>query len=226
MEVHDSTSWEVVDGAALGVQEMRAEFVRRYTDFVRAYLGARWGGTPLAEAVDDAAQDVFVECFRRGGILDRADSTRGSFRAYLCGAIRNVARQVEATRAAAHEVQPTSSFDTNDQPAPESNASRILDRAWACTMLNLAGARQLREAESKGDSAVRRIEILRLRFENGLPIREIARLWNTDPARLHEEFRQARQEFRRCLEAELAQQAPELGPGEQTQLSELLAMLG
>lgn len=226
MEVYSSTCWEVVDGAAQGVQEMRAEFVRRYTDFVRTYLGARWHGTPFAGTVDDAAQDVFVECFREGGILERVDSTRGSFRAFLCGAIRNVARQFEATRAAAHEVQPTSRFDTDDQPGAETNASRILDRAWARTILDLAGARQRREAEGKGESALRRIEILRLRFEEGLPIREIARLWDADPARLHEEYRQARQEFRRCLEAELAQQAPESAPGDGTQWRELLAMLG
>ncbi len=226
MSAHPTTCWEVVDGAAQGAPEMRAEFVRRYTDFVRTYLGARWRGTPLAEQVDDVAHDVFVECFRRNGVLDRVDSRRGSFRAFLCGAIRNVARRVEATRAAAREIQPTSGFDVGDQPGSELSGSRILDRAWARTMLNLAGDRMRREAESDGDSALRRIEILRLRFESGMPIREIARLWKTDPARVHEEFRQARQEFRCCFEAELAQQAPESAAGDKTQLNELLAMLG
>ena len=88
----------------------------------------------------------------------------------------------------------------DQQPAAVASTSRILDHAWARTLLNLAGARHRREAENKGERALRRIDILRMRFEDGLPIREIARIWNTDPARLHEEYRIARKEFRNCLE--------------------------
>jgi hypothetical protein len=43
------------------------------------------------------------------------------------------------------------------------------------------------------------VELLRLRFHDGLPIREIARLWQADPAKLHHEYATARQEFLAAL---------------------------
>ena len=39
---------------------------------VRAYLTARWRGTVCWQDLDDTFQEVFVECFRPGGPLDRA----------------------------------------------------------------------------------------------------------------------------------------------------------
>ena len=43
----DSTRWTVVRDAARGCAASRAEFARRYEPVIRAYLGARWRGTPL-----------------------------------------------------------------------------------------------------------------------------------------------------------------------------------
>jgi RNA polymerase sigma-70 factor (ECF subfamily) len=43
------------------------------------------------------------------------------------------------------------------------------------------------------------VEILRLRFEEGLAIREIAERWGEDPARLHHEYSCARDDFRSAL---------------------------
>jgi hypothetical protein len=45
-----------------------------------------------------------------------------------------------------------------------------------------------------GDRAVRCVELLRLRFQEGLPIRDIATRWNEDAAKLHHEFATARDE--------------------------------
>jgi len=56
------------------------------------------------------------------------------------------------------------------------------------------------EAESKGDEALRRVEILRLRFQDGLPIREIAVHLGMDPAKVHHDYATARAEFRKALE--------------------------
>ena len=80
----DSTRWTVIRRAAAGSAPDRAEFARRYGPVIRAYLGARWRQTPLFPEVDDAAQQVFVECFKENGVLGRVDAQRETgFRAYL-----------------------------------------------------------------------------------------------------------------------------------------------
>jgi hypothetical protein len=58
---------------------------------------------------------------------------------------------------------------------------------------------QRRRAAEGGDEALRRVELLRLRFEEGLPIRAIAERWGADAARLHHAYALARQEFRAAL---------------------------
>ncbi len=45
----------------------------------------------------------------------------------------------------------------------------------------------------------KRVEILRLRFEENLPIRTIAELWGVPAAGLHHEYALARQEFKAAL---------------------------
>jgi hypothetical protein len=54
-------------------------------------------------------------------------------------------------------------------------------------------------AREQADGALRRVELLRLRFREDLPIREIARQWDEDPARLHHEYAKARREFAAAL---------------------------
>jgi RNA polymerase sigma-70 factor (ECF subfamily) len=93
----DSTCWTLLRDAAAGGESPRAEFVSRYAPVVRSYLGARWRNSNLIQELDDTLQDVFVECFREGGLLERAEPDRpGGFRAYLYGAVRKVALRVEA----------------------------------------------------------------------------------------------------------------------------------
>ena len=66
-------------------------------------------------------------------------------------------------------------------------------------MMREAAARQQALAEHNGDAAIRRVDLLRLRFEEGLPIREIADRWDVDPVHLHREYAKGRREFKRCL---------------------------
>src|SRR5215218_8624497 len=104
MSDRDSTCWTLLRDAAAGGEVPRAEFAARYAPVVRAYLAARWRGSPdrLGD-LDDAVQDVFVECLRDGGLLERASADRpGGFRAFLYGAVRNVALRAEARRARQH----------------------------------------------------------------------------------------------------------------------------
>ena len=65
-----------------------------------------------------------------------------------------------------------------------------------------------RRAAEAGPEAVRRVELLRLRFEANLPIRAIAELWGIDAARLHHAYALARQEFRAALLAVVAFHQP------------------
>jgi len=89
----------MIEAAATGAAGAREQFARSYAPVVRAYLAARWAGSPALQDLDDAVQDVFVECLKSGGVLDRADPARaGGFRAFLYGVIRNVARRAEEGR--------------------------------------------------------------------------------------------------------------------------------
>lgn len=100
MASSESTCWTVLHAAAGGNDAAREEFARRYAPLVRAYLAAWWRGSPLVGEVDDAVQDVFVECLRDGGMLERAEPGRsGGFRAFLYGLVRNVALRFETKRA-------------------------------------------------------------------------------------------------------------------------------
>src|SRR6516164_9188047 len=96
----DSTCWTLLRDAAAGGDASRAEFAARYAPMVRAYLGVRWRGSNLLQELDDTTQDVFIECLRDGGLLERAQADRpGGFRAFLYGAVRKVALRAEARRA-------------------------------------------------------------------------------------------------------------------------------
>ena len=73
-----STCWTVIRGAAAGNPADRDAFARRYVRVVRAYLAARWRASPNLQDLDDAVQEVFVECFRHDGVLEQADPRRAS----------------------------------------------------------------------------------------------------------------------------------------------------
>jgi hypothetical protein len=120
MERHESTCWTVIRDAADGDRDARGIFARRYEPVVRAYLKARWRGSEdRLQNVADAAQEVFIECFRTGGVLDRADRSRpGGFRAFLYGVIRVVALRIEAAPARARDRTPAAGPLDRGRPDP------------------------------------------------------------------------------------------------------------
>jgi len=195
----DSTRWTLIRAAAEGSAPDRAEFARRYASVIRTTLGARWRDGPLRDEVDDATQEVFLQCFRPNGPLGRADPEQpGGFRAYLFGVVRNVARTFEKKRARQRERTAGSSVDLDAVEGREPPLSRAFDRAWAAALLRQAAERQAEHA--RGDArATRRVELLRLRFRQDLPIRAIAERWGEEPARVHEEYRAARKAFLAAL---------------------------
>ena len=87
------TSWGLIQEAAAGDDAARSRFGTLYLPVLRTYLEQRWRGSSLAQELDDAVQEVFVECFRENGVLGKAQDSRqkldedgGGFRSFLLGA--------------------------------------------------------------------------------------------------------------------------------------------
>jgi RNA polymerase sigma-70 factor (ECF subfamily) len=195
------TCWTIIHGAAEGDDAARGTFAKNYEPVLRSYLAARWRGSPLVASVEDGVQEIFVECLKEGGLLERASSDRpGGFRAFLFGAALRVARRVEEGRGAGKEARLPSLFDVEDG---ESELTRIFDGAWARSMMAMAARRQLERAEAlespRRERALARVALLRDRFERDLPIREIAKEREADAKVLHDEYARAREEFRTAL---------------------------
>ncbi|HVS37754.1 MAG TPA: sigma-70 family RNA polymerase sigma factor [Gemmataceae bacterium] len=224
MATPESTCWTVIRAAAAGGAAERDAFARRYEPVVRAYLASRWRGSPHLRDLDDAVQEVFVECFKPAGALDRADLGR-DFRPFLYGVVRHVALRVERQRARRPE-QAANGRAFDDVPDPEESLSRIFDRAWARALLREAAQLMEAKARSAGEAAQRRVELLRLRFHDGLPIRQIADRWNADPAVLHHQYAQARQEFKAALVEVVAFHHPASAAAVEQECVGLLSLLG
>jgi RNA polymerase sigma factor (sigma-70 family) len=192
----ESTCWTMIRGAVSGNPDDRDKFARCYLSVVRNYISHRWRGRPhLLSHIDDAIQDVFLECFKQGGILETADPNRdGGFRAFLLGVVRNVAlRRVSGGGSALEQ--------TLDD---ETSLSRVFDRDWAKALLREAAERQAERAREDGPEALRRVELLRLRYQEGKQIQDIAVTWNMDAEDLHREATKARKEFDAALKAVVA----------------------
>jgi RNA polymerase sigma-70 factor (ECF subfamily) len=216
-----STCWTLVRAAA-GAARAREDFARRYAPVLRAYLAARWRGFPLLQDLDDAVQDAFVECLRPGGALERLDPARGDgFRVFLFGVARNVALRRESRRPREQAAVPLDSV-----PDDHSSPSRAFDRAWARAILREAARLQEDRARAASEAALRRVELLRLRLHESLPIRDIARLWGADAAALHHEYAKAREKFRAALLDVVAFHHGGNPASGEDECRELLALLG
>jgi RNA polymerase sigma factor (sigma-70 family) len=225
MTAPESTCWTVIEAAAGGSAAAREEFARCYAPVIRAYLAARWRSSPSLNELDDAVQEVFLQCFQRDGVLNRADRGRG-FRPFLYGVVRNVALRIETERGRRREQQPPSDAPLEGIPAADESLSRTFDRAWARALLREAARVLEQRARAEGEAACRRVELLRLRFHDGLPIRAIAGRWQTDAALLHHEYARARQEFRAALAAVVAFHHPGTPAEIDQECANLLALLG
>jgi len=189
------TCWSLVARAAAGDPPACSRFGRAYLPLIRGFLSHRWRGTKLVEEIDDATQDVFVECFRPDGPLTQADAAKGDFRGYLFGVVRNVALRAEAqARRRPPQGEEHSLVDAADG---DPSVSRVFDREWARTLMREAG--QLMLERSTDDKSRLRVELLRLRFGRDLTMSEIATRLDVDLAALHRQYARAREEFRSCL---------------------------
>jgi RNA polymerase sigma factor (sigma-70 family) len=201
----EDTCWTLVEDAAAGSRSARSAFARLYLPAVEAYLRARWGGTPLSSQVDDATQDVFVDLIRPNGALSRAkrDHGAGGFRAFLYGVARNVASRHE--RSNGRREASLESHVVDPLVAADDSPSRAFDAAWARAVMRAARDRHAALARERGEASIENVELLRLRFQEGLPIREIAARWGIEAAAVHRQYGRARREFADALFETVAQ---------------------
>lgn len=189
------TDWFSIEQAAAGDGRARGDFASRYLPIVRSYLLARWRGTPLLRELEDAVQDVFVDCLREHGALGRAEDRDGGFRGFLYGVTRHVAQRKEAEVRQRRERELGADTWLGACAGDEASLATLFDREWAVAVMREAAARQRELAQAKGPAAERRVELLRLRFQDDLPIRAIAERWQVEAAWLHHQHEQARKEF-------------------------------
>ena len=144
---------------------------------------------------------MFVECFCRGGLEAVGAGRVPHFRAFLYGVVRNVARRFEARPAVPAPLP-------DDLDAKEASQSRLFDLTWARAIMAEAAQLQRERAAEHGPEAVRRVEPLRLGFEENLPVRTIAGQWGVDDAAVHHAYALARKEFRAALLEAVAFHSP------------------
>ena len=216
----------MIQGAASGDQSQRARFAQRYGPVVDAYLSARWRLSPLRADLGDASQDVMLECLKDGGALERADpGRRAGFRGFLRGVVRNVAARCEE-RVRRRGSQPLHSSDAEHLPGlQEEDLDRVFDRAWAGSIMEQAADRLDELARDGSPAFRRRAELLRLRFRDGVPLRDVAVRWDLQPARIHKDYARAREEFREALREVIAWHLPDAADGIDEECRNLLALL-
>lgn len=202
MSEHENTCWTLIEGASTGRDADIQRFVESYGPIVRAYLSARWKGSPLAANVDDAAQEVFIECFREGGMLARASSGRvESFRAFLLGAVRFISIRFEKQKRSRddRERPVETGFEAEDPAGDDKRLSRVFDRAWAQSIVREAATRHAERARIMGQDAQRRLEILQLHFNEGMRIKDVSEKFGMPLKATHHAFDKARKEFEESL---------------------------
>ncbi len=190
----------MIDAAACGIPGDRETFARCYEPVVRAYLTDRWRNSLFLSEVDDALQEVFLECFKQDGVLARADRDRsGGFRPFLYGVARHVAQRIESSRYRQQPKHGAADMDLDNFAGSEERLSRAFDRAWAKALVREAAERMRQCQQVQSESGHGRAELLRLRYHENMPIREIATRWQVDPVLLHREYAKARKEFKLSL---------------------------
>lgn len=220
------TCWTLVRAAAAGDGEACNAFAKTYLGIVRAFLGKRWRTSPALGQLDDAVQEVFLDLFRENGALARLEPGRArSFRGFLFGVAHKVALRYEERARLRMPVDPGTPVEPHQLPAREITLSRAFDREWALALLRRAAMRQETQARAAGPEAQRRVELLRLRFVEDLPIRTIADRWGEDPAKLHHDYARAREEFKDALRAEVRYHMADPRAAVEREVQELLSLL-
>lgn len=218
------TCWSMLRAASRGDAAARSSFSRTYATAIRGYLSARWRGRLLEGESDDATQEVFLECLKPGGALERADAEKGEFRALLFGVARNVARRFEERALARGRLLPADSAWLHDVASDEPGQATIFDRSWARALIRQTKRMHRERALADGEAGARRLDLLERRFGSDEAIREIAKDWGLPAQDVHNAYRKARNEFYGCLREVVAAHAAE-GADIESECRRLLAQL-
>lgn len=207
--VADPTRWTLIEAVRRAEPSARELFAQRYLPVVRAYLESRWRSSRLRSEAEDAAQEVFARCFEQQGPMSRLKTDQpGGFRAYLYGLSRNVAREFERRGKRPDSVELDELAEQEREKAP----SQVFDKAFATQVMREARECFAARSRAEGGAAAQRLALLELRFDQGLPIRDIAKKWGADAARLHHDFARARKEFKQTLLEVVAEQQSNANP--------------
>ena len=220
----NETCWTVIRAAAIGDSAAQATFARTYEATIRSYLETRWRGRPLAHEAADAVQEVFIECFKPGGVLERADSNHGEMRGLLRRVTQNVARRFEERAVQKGRIRPDDSSWLAEVLSDNPGQATMFDRCWAHSVISEATARFRELALQDGEAGQRRVELLERRFGSDEAIREIASSWGLPAQDVHNAYKKARKDFYRCLCAEIAFHRPDAVDLEH-ECREVLAMI-
>ncbi|MCB9888808.1 MAG: sigma-70 family RNA polymerase sigma factor [Planctomycetes bacterium] len=190
------TSWALIQCAAAGAGPERDTFARRYAPVIRDYLRARWRLPADHERVEDALQEVFVECFKADGVLDRADPAYASgFRAYLFGVVAKVALVSERRFRRRSDRPAEDAVDLDGIQSDEESLSRAFDKGWA--ELVVREAIELLRERSCGDPVrTERFTVLEQRFLRDLTPAQIGEQTGHTPERTYQLLRRAKSDFR------------------------------
>ena len=194
----DSTAWTMILAAGAGEEQARDRFARTYGAVIRAYLAARWHLPAGHESVDDATQEVFVQCFKPLGALNGVDPAGpAQFRSYLFAVVKHVADRIERRermrRVPQEELQGLDKIARDD-----ATLSRVFDRAWVAMITRSAWLLMASRIENE-HAGPHRIQILDLRFRDGLPSGEIAERLGLDTDYVYQQLRNAKRDFRSAL---------------------------
>jgi RNA polymerase sigma factor (sigma-70 family) len=226
LDAPDRTCWTLVENAAAGDDSAREEFGRRYLPVVRAYLHSRWRGRLSADELEDALQEVFVAFLSDNGVFEKMRPGRDEpFRPLLYAIVRNMALRVEQARVRKLDAPGTESFRADENSTSEESLSRVFDRAWAESIMRDAVDRQEETAKASGAGALRRFELLRLTYDDKLPMPEIAARWELEAAFLHKELARAKTEFKEALKSVVAFHHPNAPELVERECRELLLLL-
>ena len=221
---HD-TCWTILRAASGGQGEARAAFAARYESTIRDFLAARWRGRLREVDIGDATQEVFVECLKPGGVLQRADPAHGDFRGLLCRVTRNIARRFEERALERGRIRPEDSIWVAQIASDDAGQATMFDRCWANALIQEAKSRFRDLAEQDGERGRQRVELLERRFGDDEAIREIAEAWGVPAQDLHNAYKKARREFYRCLKDTVAFHRPDATDLD-GECRELLGLLG
>jgi RNA polymerase sigma factor (sigma-70 family) len=205
----DSTSWSLILGAAARRPEDQERFAALYTPLIKAYLAARWRLPLDHDDVRDGAQESLLQLFRRDGALERADPSRpAGFRAFLYGVVRNVAAMQERKKSRVRESQAATS-GVFEQEADDASLSSVFDRGWAEVVVREARALLQRRAADRGGTGALRARVLELRYQDGLPPREVAPLLGLDVKQVYRLLEDGQADFQEALIDVMASHVPE-----------------